>query len=53
VTDVPGIFTLADIQSRATQQGADTVIDFGNGDTLTLQNVTLAALLPATSSSRT
>src|SRR6185369_9422526 len=45
VTDVPGIFTLADIQSRATQQGADTVIDFGNGDTLTLQNVTLAALV--------
>src|SRR6185436_1628474 len=32
-------------QSRATQQGADTVIDFGNGDTLTLQNVTLAALV--------
>ena len=45
VTDVPGIFTLADIQSRATQQGADTVIDFGNGDTLTLQIVTLAALV--------
>jgi Ca2+-binding RTX toxin-like protein len=45
VTDVLGIFSLADIQSRATQQGANTVIDFGNGDTLTLQNVTLAALV--------
>src|SRR3954471_4414357 len=45
VTDVPGIFGLADVQSRATQQGANTVIDFGNGDTLTLQNVTLAALV--------
>ena len=45
VTGVPGIFSLGDIQSRATQQGANTVIDFGNGDTLTLQNITLAALV--------
>ena len=45
MTDVPGILGLADIQSRATQQGANTVIDFGNGDTLTLQNVNLTALV--------
>jgi glucose/arabinose dehydrogenase len=30
---------LTDILNRATQAGADTLIDFGNGDTVTLQNV--------------
>ena len=30
---------LTDILNRATQVGADTLIDFGNGDTVTLQNV--------------
>jgi glucose/arabinose dehydrogenase len=33
------IQTFADVLSRATQSGADTVIDFGNGDIITLQNV--------------
>jgi Ca2+-binding RTX toxin-like protein len=45
VTGVPGIFSLADIQSHATQQGANTVINFGNGDIITLQNVVLANLV--------
>ena len=44
VTGVPGIFSLADIQSHATQQGANTVINFGNG-IITLQNVVLANLV--------
>ena len=37
--------TLSDIQSRATQNGADASIDFGNGDVITLKNVTAAALV--------
>ncbi len=45
VTGVPGIFSLADIQSHATQQGVNTVINFGNGDIITLQNVVLANLV--------
>ena len=45
VTGVAGIFTLADIQSHATQQGANTFIDFGGGNTITLQNVTLSNLV--------
>jgi len=44
VTGVPGIFSLADIQSHASQQGGNTFIDFGSGDTITLQGVTLASL---------
>ncbi|MDT4743632.1 VCBS domain-containing protein [Bradyrhizobium sp. WYCCWR 12699] len=47
LTGVPGISTLADIQALATQQGPNTVIDFGNGDTLTLLNVTLSNLTAA------
>ena len=47
MTGVPGMFTLADIQVHATQQGSNTFIDFGNGDTLTLLNVTLASLVAA------
>ena len=34
-----GIFGLSDILARATQVGADTVINFGGGDALTLRNV--------------
>ncbi|MGY3038072.1 VCBS repeat-containing protein [Bradyrhizobium sp. USDA 4354] len=47
LTGVPGISTLADIQALATQQGPNTVIDFGNGDALTLLNVTLSNLTAA------
>src|SRR5205823_7250997 len=47
VTGVPGIFSLADIQAHATQQGGNTFIDFGSGNTITLQNVTLANLVAA------
>ena len=44
LTGVTGVHTLAEVQSHATQNGANTVIDFGSGDTLTLQNVTLGNL---------
>jgi Ca2+-binding RTX toxin-like protein len=37
--------SLNHVLARATQQGADTVIDFGNGDTLTLSNVNRANLV--------
>lgn len=47
LTGVPGVSTLADIQTLATQQGSNTVINFGNGDTLTLLNVTLSNLTAA------
>ncbi|WP_298241353.1 VCBS domain-containing protein [uncultured Bradyrhizobium sp.] len=47
LTGIPGVSTLADIQAIATQQGPNTVIDFGNGDTLTLLNVTLQNLTAA------
>jgi Ca2+-binding RTX toxin-like protein len=40
VGGVSGIFTFADIQSRATLSGGNTVIDFGGGNTLTLNGVT-------------
>ena len=39
------VHTLADILARATQSGADTVINFGGGDVLTLQNVTMGNLV--------
>ena len=45
VTGVAGIYDLSDIQSHATQQGPNTVIDFGGGDIITLQNVTLGNLV--------
>ncbi len=45
VIGVTGIYGLADIQSRATQVGANTVIDFGSGDTITLQNITIGSLV--------
>ena len=35
-----GIHAIGDVLAHATQVGADTVIDFGGGDTITLQNVT-------------
>ncbi|KYG21639.1 hypothetical protein SE92_16370 [Bradyrhizobium sp. AT1] len=47
LTGVPGVSSRADIQALATQQGSNTVIDFGNGDTLTLLNVTLSNLTAA------
>ncbi len=42
---VAGILSLADVLAKATQVGANTVIDFGGGNTLTLQNVTKASLV--------
>jgi hypothetical protein len=44
LTAFTNIHTLADVLSHATQQGADTVLDFGNGDTLTLAGVSQASL---------
>ena len=40
------IHTFAQVQALATQVGADTVLNFGNGDTLTLSGVSTAALTP-------
>ncbi|MGT2504177.1 VCBS domain-containing protein [Bradyrhizobium guangxiense] len=45
VTGVTGIFSLADIQAHATQQGANTVIDFGGGNTITLANIAVGSLV--------
>ena len=45
VTDVSGIYSLADIQSRASTQGSNTLIDFGNGDTITLANIAVGSLV--------
>ncbi|MBR1367959.1 calcium-binding protein, partial [Bradyrhizobium ottawaense] len=42
-----GIYNLADVQAIASQQGPNTFINFGNGDSLTLQNVTLSNLTAA------
>ena len=39
-----GLHSLADVLALATQVGTDTVIDFGGGNTLTLQNVTKITL---------
>ena len=36
--------TLAEVLALSSQVGADVVINFGGGDTITLQNVTLASL---------
>jgi Ca2+-binding RTX toxin-like protein len=44
LTTVPLVETLDELLARATQAGADTVIDLGNGDTLTLRNVVRASL---------
>ncbi|WP_354050639.1 Ig-like domain-containing protein [Bradyrhizobium sp. LB12.1] len=45
LSGVTGVFTLADIRARATQQGSDTLIDFGSGNTITLANVTVGSLI--------
>ncbi|MBX9775397.1 MAG: M10 family metallopeptidase C-terminal domain-containing protein, partial [Xanthobacteraceae bacterium] len=37
--NVSGVYSLADVLSRATQVGANTVIDFGSGNTLALENI--------------
>ena len=42
--DVTGFDVFADILAAASQVGANTVIDFGSGDTLTLQGVQISAL---------
>ncbi|TQF32037.1 VCBS domain-containing protein [Bradyrhizobium sp. UNPA324] len=39
LSGVAGIYNLADVQAIASQQGLNTFINFGNGDSLTLQNV--------------
>nr|WP_283825364.1 calcium-binding protein [Bradyrhizobium diazoefficiens] len=44
LTGLVGVSSLADVQAFAQQDGADTVITFGNGDNLTLQNVALSDL---------
>jgi Ca2+-binding RTX toxin-like protein len=45
LTGVAGVFSLAQVQALATQNGPDTVLAFGAGNTLTLQNVTLGNLI--------
>ncbi|RZN13007.1 hypothetical protein CWO91_01215, partial [Bradyrhizobium genosp. SA-3] len=47
LTGVAGVSSFAQVQARATQVGPNTVIDFGNGDSLTLSNVTLSNLTAA------
>lgn len=42
--DIPGIFSFADVQAAAVQSGSDTVIDFGEGNTLTLENFVVSNL---------
>ena len=44
LTAYANTFALADVLARTTQHGADTVIDFGGGDSITLQNVVKASL---------
>src|SRR5205807_533118 len=44
VSAFANIHTLADILAGAIQAGANTVINFGNGDTITLQNVLKTSL---------
>ncbi|WP_246917353.1 Ig-like domain-containing protein [Bradyrhizobium sp. SHOUNA76] len=40
LTGLSGFFTLADVQSKATVSGGNTIIDVGSGNTLTLIGVT-------------
>ena len=44
VTAFPRIHTLLDVLARTMQVGANALINFGNGDTITLQNVNKANL---------
>jgi hypothetical protein len=44
LTGVSSVHTLADVLAVSTQVGADTVIDFGGGNALTLENVQVANL---------
>jgi phage tail protein X len=44
VSAVPGLSSFADVQKLMSQVGANTVINFGNGATITLDNVTESAL---------
>src|SRR5207248_1475080 len=39
LTAISAFHGIADVQAHASQNGADTLIDLGNGDTLTLQSV--------------
>jgi Ca2+-binding RTX toxin-like protein len=43
--EVTGIQGLSDVLARATQFGANTVIDFGGGNTLTLNNIAKSSLV--------
>ncbi|MBR0717279.1 VCBS domain-containing protein [Bradyrhizobium liaoningense] len=45
LTGIYGIYSLADVQAHAVQMGVNTVISFGAGDGLTLQNVSLGSLV--------
>jgi glucose/arabinose dehydrogenase len=47
VTGVSGIHLFSQVLARATQVGDDTVLDFGNGDTLTLAGTALSSLTAA------
>lgn len=40
----PNDVTFSDVSNIASQVGSDTVLDFGNGDTLTLENVQVSTL---------
>jgi glucose/arabinose dehydrogenase len=44
LTAFTGIHALSDVMARASQAGGNTVIDFGNGDTLTLDGVVKTTL---------
>lgn len=41
---VSGVNSFADVLAVASQQGAHTVLDFGGGNTITLENVSVASL---------
>jgi VCBS repeat-containing protein len=45
LTGVSGVHSLADVQAIASQSGANTVIDFGNGNSLTLTGILPADLV--------
>ena len=45
LTGVSGVHSLTDVQSIATQSGADTIITFGPGNTLTLTGILPASLV--------